>query len=99
MSYRFIRMPFGIVLGALVVVGTLSWPLAWLGLELNLICFVASMFNSESRQKPCIIYFVAQRIGSLMILFMGLVREFTSTAHLVLLFRLVVKLGMLPLHF
>jgi len=89
----------GIVLGTLVVLSTLAWPLAWLGLELNLMCFVAGVMREEKFKKPCMIYFVAQRIGSLSILFMGILREFNSTAHVFLIFSIVLKIGMMPFHF
>lgn len=62
-------------------------------------CFVAGVIREEETKKPCIIYFVAQRIGSLTVLFMGMVREFTSAAHLVLLFSIIMKMGMMPFHF
>merc|ERR1711942_445744 len=89
----------GIVLGTFVVLSTLAWPLAWLGLKLNLMCFVAGVIREEEFKKPCMIYFVAQRIGSLSILFMGILREFNSTAHAFLIFSIVLKMGMMPFHF
>lgn len=92
-------MWIGVFIGSLVVLSTCLWPIAWLGLELNLMCFVAAVIIGETLKKPSMMYFVAQRIGSLSILFMGILRDFTCTAHWFLLFGIVLKLGLLPLHF
>nr|AGS47802.1 NADH dehydrogenase subunit 2 [Zonosagitta nagae] len=92
-------MMIGVVVGTLVVMSSMSWPIAWLSLELNLMCFVPSLMNKESMKKPCMVYFIAQSVGSLTILTMGLMNEFSSTTQLLLMFSIILKMGMMPFHF
>lgn len=92
-------MIIGVVVGTLVVISSISWPIAWLGLELNLMCFVPRLINKERIKKPCMVYFIAQSVGSLTILTIGLINEFSSTTQLLLMFRIILKIGIIPFHF
>jgi len=92
-------MILGVIIGTVVVVSSRSWPFAWLGLELNLICFVPIAIKDETIKKTCIFYFIAQRIGSLIILVRGILSDYMLTLSGILLFRLVLKIGAIPLHF
>ena len=65
-------MLVGVVLGSVVVVSSSCWPLAWLGLELNLMRFVRVAFASGVNKKCAILYFVVQSCGSLLVVFAGL---------------------------
>ena len=92
-------MAIGVVAGTLCVLSSVAWPIAWLGLELNLICFVPLVIKEESLKKTCMLYFVTQSIGSLLIVAAGLLTDFNSWLQVLLLFGLVLKMGAMPIHF
>jgi len=92
-------MTLGIIVGTLIVMSVESWPLTWLGLELNLICFIPLTIKEERRKRPSIIYFICQRIGSLVILICGLVIENNSYILPMIIIAIVIKLGAVPIHF
>ena len=92
-------MMIGVIAGTGCVLSASSWPVAWLGLELNLMCFVPIVIKDESLKKTCIIYFVAQRVGSLSIVAAGLLADSSSWVQLFLLLGVLLKMGAIPLHF
>ena len=89
----------GIFIGSLLVLNTSRWPIAWLGLELNLISFVPAAINKEKRKKPAITYFIAQRCGSLIILLGGLILDISLFSKAVILTGILLKIGLIPLHY
>lgn len=89
-------MLLGIFVGTIIVFSRLSWPAIWLGLELNLICFLPLAF---SQRKNAILYFIIQRMGRLIILRTGIFNDFVFLITIILSFALVLKLGIMPLHF
>jgi len=92
-------MTRGIFIGSLLVLNTSRWPIAWLGLELNLISFVPAAINKEKRKKPAITYFIAQRCGSLIILLGGLILDSSLLSKAIILLGIVLKIGLIPLHY
>ena len=92
-------MAMGVVVGTVCVLSAVAWPIAWLGLELNLICFVPLVMKEENLKKTCILYFVVQSIGSLLIVAGGLLTEFNSWIQILLLLGLIMKIGAIPMHF
>lgn len=62
-------------------------------------CFVPIVMKDESLKKTCIIYFVAQRVGSLSIVAAGLLADLNSWIQLFLLLGVLLKMGAMPLHF
>lgn len=92
-------MIVGVILGTMVVLCSRSWPFAWLGLELNLICFAPAAIKDETLKKTCIFYFIAQSIGSLIILARGILSDYLLPLSIALLFRIILKIGAIPLHF
>ena len=92
-------MIIGIFLGTVRALSNNSWPLIWLGLELNLISFVPTIIKQETNKKPAIIYFIIQRIGSIILLSAGILTELKTSLVFFLLIGLVIKLGAAPLHF
>ena len=92
-------MVIGVILGTLVVVSRVSWPFAWLGLELNLMCFVPLAIGDETLKKRSMFYFVRQRIGSLAILARGILSDYIVTLSVLLIFSIVLKMGAIPFHF
>ena len=91
-------MVIGIFLGTICALSTSSWPIIWLGLELNLISFVP-IIKQENNTKSSIIYFIIQRIGSILLLMAGIISELKTCLVFFLLLGLVIKLGAAPLHF
>ena len=92
-------MTAGVLLGSLAAISINSWPLVWLGFELNLINFVPAFIREENNKKPAIIYFIVQRVGSIIILSRAIVAESKITVSLFVLIGLLVKMGAAPFHF
>nr|AKS04350.1 NADH dehydrogenase subunit 2 [Parasagitta elegans]AKS04361.1 NADH dehydrogenase subunit 2 [Parasagitta elegans]AKS04392.1 NADH dehydrogenase subunit 2 [Parasagitta elegans] len=92
-------MLYGIFLGTLVVASSLCWPLAWLGLELNLLSFIPVAMPLHVNKKGAMLYFVAQSGGSLMVMLCGMMSDVGSAMYLGLLVGVVVKMGLMPMHF
>jgi len=93
------RMLTGLFLGTLVVLGAASFPLAWLGLELNLMAFLPWALRLERQKKGAIGYFIAQRVGSLMLLLGGIIIGYLLVGGLLVGAGLIIKMGLLPLHY
>jgi len=89
----------GLFLGTLVVLGATAFPIAWLGLELNLIAFLPWALRREAQKKGAIGYFIAQGVGSLILLLGGLTIGYLSVGGLLVGGGLIVKIGLLPLHY
>ena len=92
-------MAAGVLLGSIAAISINSWPLVWLGFELNLINFVPTFIKEENKKKPAIIYFIVQRVGSIIILSRSIVTESKVTMCLFILIGLLIKLGAAPFHF
>jgi len=92
-------MAAGLILGTLVVLTTTSFPLAWLGLELNLMAFLPWALRQEAQKKGAMGYFIAQSIGSLMLLMRGLAIGTITVGAVFLGAGLMLKMGLLPLHY
>lgn len=92
-------MTVGVFLGTLATISINSWPLVWLGFELNLINFVPTFIKGENKKKPAIIYFIIQRVGSIFILTSSIVTESKASLCLFILIGLLIKLGAAPFHF
>jgi len=89
----------GLFLGTLVVLGATAFPVAWLGLELNLMAFLPWALRQEAQKKGAMGYFIAQRVGSLMLLLGGIVIGYLSVGGLLVGAGLIIKMGLLPLHY
>jgi len=89
----------GLFLGSLVVLRATAFPLAWLGLELNLMSFLPWALSQEAQKKGAIGYFIAQRVGSLILLLGGIVISWLTVGGLLVGAGLLIKMGLLPLHY
>ena len=99
MSPRYIFvivMAAALIGGTLLTVGANAWPVAWMGLELNLLGFIPFAIIRTENKKPAIYYFVVQSVGSLLLLFGGMS---VGIALSLCLFGLLLKMGLAPLHF
>jgi len=84
-------------MGTLGRLSTESWPTAWLIIEVNLISFLP-LISSCSRKKTRMIYFVVQRIGSLLLLTRYVSDRLTLFSKWVCI-GLLLKAGLAPMHF
>ena len=89
-------MAAALIGGTLLTVGANAWPVAWMGLELNLLGFIPFAIIRTENKKPAIYYFVVQSVGSLLLLFGGI--SVTIVISLCM-FGLLLKMGLAPLHF
>nr|AKS04366.1 NADH dehydrogenase subunit 2 [Parasagitta elegans] len=92
-------MLYGVMLGTIVVAACFSWPLAWIGMELNLMAFIPVAMSGTDTKKGAMTYFVCQSCGSLMVVIGGMLSDHGTLAFSLLLSGLVVKMGLMPLHF
>lgn len=92
-------MIMGVILGTIIVTVRRSWPITWLGIELNLICFVPLVIKEEAIKKVSMLYYIVQSIGSLFMLGAGLLIDSSILIISIIIFRLITKLGAIPIHF
>lgn len=92
-------MLYGVVLGTLLVASCFRWPIAWIGLELNLIAFIPVAMNTHNTKKGAMTYFVSQSCGSLIVVNGGMLSDHGLLAFSLLLSGLVIKIGLMPFHF
>lgn len=65
-----------LVFGTFLVVGTSSWFVVWLGLEVNMVSFISLIGGGrDGRASSCFKYFLVQVVGSLFLLFFVLLNE------------------------
>lgn len=62
-------------------------------------CFVPLAIGDETLKKRSMFYFVSQRIGSLGVLAGGVICDYIMTLSVLLMFRIVLKIGAIPFHF
>nr|YP_006576249.1 NADH dehydrogenase subunit 2 [Perna viridis]AFK75949.1 NADH dehydrogenase subunit 2 [Perna viridis]UJM44263.1 NADH dehydrogenase subunit 2 [Perna viridis] len=90
-----------VVLGNLVSIMSNSWMGVWLGMELNLFGFLI-MMNPEGCcvAQGSIKYFIAQSIGSMLMLFgfFCVSQMFNSVGSLILVGGILLKAGVFPFH-
>ena len=89
-------MAAALIGGTLLTIRSTAWPVAWMGLELNLLGFVPLAMIRTENKKPAIYYFVVQSVGSLLLLFGGMS---VGVALSLCLFGLLLKMGLAPMHF
>jgi len=82
-------MYLSLVLGLIIVARSSRWPLAWIGIEVNLIRFLCLIY----RKANILVYFLAQSLGTLGILS----RLFWGNVFLPIF--LFLKLGLFPFYF
>ena len=85
--------------GTLITISSDSWWTGWLGMEINLIGFIAILtrvHNNESTFK----YFIIQAIGSIIMIRRMLTSTINSRTYTILLnTALLLKIGAAPLHY
>lgn len=90
-----------IILGSFLRVSSFSWLSVWLGLEINLMCFIPLLVFNGGVQgvESSIKYFVVQAAGR-GVLLLGAVSFFQlgNFSFFLLVVGLIIKLGLAPFH-
>lgn len=89
----------GLLFGTLGRISTERWPTVWIIIEVNLISFIPFITYKWTGKKIGIIYFLVQRIGSLIILSGGFIIENISSFAIWITLALLLKNSLAPLHF
>lgn len=83
-----------------MVISRNRWLIAWLGLEINLICFIPFLIKDyKIHSNAGRIYFLVQAVGSLMILILGISFWYFEESKFWVRVALLLKVGAAPLHF
>nr|UFZ13073.1 NADH dehydrogenase subunit 2 [Protohermes similis] len=102
---------FCLISGTLISISSNSWFGAWMGLEINLLCFIPLMSNSNNMisNESALKYFLAQALASSVLLFSIIISslthgsiffsEISSISQIMLMSALLLKLGAAPFHF
>nr|YP_010620293.1 NADH dehydrogenase subunit 2 [Thereuonema tuberculata]WAX37243.1 NADH dehydrogenase subunit 2 [Thereuonema tuberculata] len=101
---------FSIFVGTLIAVSSKSWISVWMGLEINLLAFIALISNSLNQQssEATLKYFLVQSLASSMFLFWAIINFLQNNWFIMIIedFNaliistiLALKLGAAPFHF
>nr|DAC84437.1 TPA_asm: NADH dehydrogenase subunit 2 [Rhodnius pictipes] len=100
---------FIMAISIVIVISSESWLGMWMGLEMNLISFIPILFSSKnnSSSESCMIYFLTQSLGSILMLMSVLLNSSFMLTPLMseelfntmLMFSMLIKLGVPPFHF
>nr|YP_010956275.1 NADH dehydrogenase subunit 2 [Kroppcarcinus siderastreicola]WMY25239.1 NADH dehydrogenase subunit 2 [Kroppcarcinus siderastreicola] len=97
-NYMFLLL---LLTGSIISISSTSWFSAWIGLELNMLCFIPlitskmNFYLSEAAVK----YFLIQAMGSAMLISSSFfLIYFTFLSHILILASLLLKLASAPFH-
>nr|AOR07178.1 NADH dehydrogenase subunit 2 [Mesenchytraeus solifugus] len=92
-------------MSSIMAMSSSNWMFMWAGMELNLLSFIPLIMltNSNQETEAAIKYFLAQALGSSIMLMSSLSLWFSSSAPMnfmssILLMSLILKIGMAPCH-
>ena len=96
-----------LIFGTCLACSSSSWPIAWVGLEINLIRFIPLLINKlhTTSIETTIKYFLAQAIASIIVILLAVSCSVSSSLSLIpeinllLTSSLAIKAGVAPLHF
>nr|YP_009057597.1 NADH dehydrogenase subunit 2 [Gononemertes parasita]AGZ63897.1 NADH dehydrogenase subunit 2 [Gononemertes parasita] len=99
-------MCFLLVFGTVLSLSSVSWLGVWVGLEMNMLCFLPVLVHLSSFQiiEGSVKYFLVQSLGSIFLLLSGLVTSVGFVFYVdgiffsLFLVSLFLKLGVFPLH-
>lgn len=96
------------ILRTIIVVRSNNWLSAWIGLEINLIAFIPIMSKRKNNfsSEACIIYFLVQTLGSIILLISILLCPLIiispimidNTIINIITIRILIKIGISPFH-
>lgn len=97
-----------IITRTIIVIRSNNWLSAWIGLEINLISFIPiiSKRKNNFRSEACIIYFLVQTLGSIVLLISILLCPLiiispviiNDTITTIITIRILIKIGISPFH-
>nr|YP_008815283.1 NADH dehydrogenase subunit 2 [Oncocephalus breviscutum]AGO28000.1 NADH dehydrogenase subunit 2 [Oncocephalus breviscutum] len=97
------------IMGTVMAISSETWLGIWMGLEMNLISFVPILFKDKNKKssESCMIYFLVQSLGSILMLISILSNSFIMNSPLmseellkmILTLSMLIKLGIPPFHF
>nr|YP_010954462.1 NADH dehydrogenase subunit 2 [Lisarda rhypara]WMV02025.1 NADH dehydrogenase subunit 2 [Lisarda rhypara] len=97
------------IMGTFIVTSSTTWLSMWIGLEMNLMAFIPIIYkqNNPQTSESCMIYFLIQSMGSIImlttILMMTLIYtqpKFTEIIlYTIMTTSMMIKLGIPPFHF
>lgn len=86
-----------IILGTTITARRNNWLIMWTGLEINIIAFLPLIIiNKLNTPEAGIIYFLIQRLGSIILLFSVIIRW---KRNILTTFSIIIKIGAAPFHF
>ena len=89
----------GVVLGTLGALSAEAWPTIWISIEINLISYLIVISKLITSKQICIIYFIVQSVGSLVLLRGGIMTERWRILSFWITLGLITKTRMAPVHF
>nr|YP_011031332.1 NADH dehydrogenase subunit 2 [Epidaus famulus]WQT73249.1 NADH dehydrogenase subunit 2 [Epidaus famulus] len=97
------------VMGTVLTMSAESWLGMWMGLELNMISFIPLIYKEKmnSTYESCMIYFLIQSMGSILMLISVLMNSFSVISpyvgmdlfSMVMIISMLLKMGAPPFHF
>nr|YP_010956301.1 NADH dehydrogenase subunit 2 [Troglocarcinus corallicola]WMY25265.1 NADH dehydrogenase subunit 2 [Troglocarcinus corallicola] len=91
-----------LLLGSIISISSSSWFAAWIGLELNLMCFIPLITTKMNPylSEAAVKYFLIQAMGSALLISSSLFYiPFSFISHTLILMSLLLKLAAAPFHF
>ena len=106
----YINKPFIIITSSTLIISSLialsrtNWILLWIAMEINILSFIPIITISKKNQETeaTIKYFIAQALGSSLILITSISQWTTSSlpyTDIILRGAILLKLGIAPIHF
>nr|WGT88613.1 NADH dehydrogenase subunit 2 [Sclomina erinacea] len=109
MNYSKIMFSMIMIMGTVLVISSESWLSMWMGLEMNMMAFIPLIYKEKvnSTFESCMIYFLIQSMGSILMLISILMNPFFSISQtleqelfsMMLTISMVLKMGGPPFHF
>nr|WGT88925.1 NADH dehydrogenase subunit 2 [Sclomina erinacea]WGT88951.1 NADH dehydrogenase subunit 2 [Sclomina erinacea] len=109
MNYSKIMFSMIVIVGTVLVVSSESWLSMWMGLEMNMMAFIPLIYSEKvnSTFESCMIYFLIQSMGSILMLISILMNPLFSISQtleqelfsMMLAISMVLKMGGPPFHF
>lgn len=101
-NYRKFLFLITLILGTILTLRSNNWFSIWIGLEINLISFIPLITNyKNSSSERAIIYFIVQRIGSILFIASILITSILilkTFIEIITIIRISLKIGIAPIH-
>nr|YP_010373760.1 NADH dehydrogenase subunit 2 [Ninus insignis]UPI55261.1 NADH dehydrogenase subunit 2 [Ninus insignis] len=108
MNFSKIMFLMMMMISTLITINSQNWLGMWMGMEMNLMFFIPVMSKMKNKKssQAMMIYFLAQSMGSIILLFSILINSFIMISpvmmnkliEMMLIISLLIKLGVAPFH-